>query len=84
MQVVNAYTVGLAGKKSRKFAKDSVDFHLHHVQRNQNEPLEAWGFEAKGRVANSCALKDKDYLSNVVRDEHILINDDGVSSLTLH
>jgi hypothetical protein len=82
MLVVNAYTVGLAGKKSRKFAKDSVDFHLH-VQRNQNEPLEAWGFEAKGRVANSCALKDKDYLSNVVRDEHILINDDGVA-LTLH
>jgi hypothetical protein len=79
IEVVNTYVTGLAAKKSRPYAKDSVDFHLH-VKETPDSPLVAWGFEAKGRVTVSSAFQEEDYNSNMVRDQHIMIKDYEVNA----
>ena len=73
LRVHSAYTAGLAGKKGKPVAKDSIDFHLHVI--NEDGALEHWGFEAKGRVTVNTATSEENYLRDNTRDTHICIPD---------
>lgn len=66
LELVSAFSVGLAAKKGHEYAKDSLDFLIivcDPASRNaETNPsgIKVWGFEAKGRVtANTAAEEDR-------------------------
>ena len=57
MHIEGSYTAGLAAKKGRTYAKDSVDFFLTIY--DDNDELQTWGFEAKGRGTAATAAEEE-------------------------
>ena len=90
--VKGAYTAGLAAKKGASFAKDSIDFILLVKKEQdpfglaedllgQDDELEAWGFEAKGRVTCKTALAEEEQFSSSLFSKHNRIKDSEVFDL---
>ena len=82
LEVKSAYTAGLAAKKSKEFAKDSIDFVLLVGEKGEEEEdaestdadLEVWGFEAKSRVTNATALLEEEDFSALLFEKHLRIS----------
>lgn len=83
LEVRGAYAAGLAAKKGALYAKDSIDFILV-VQNNlaeEDDELECWGFEAKGRVTSRTAIDEEESLSSLFFNKTIRIDDCEVVDL---
>ena len=75
--VKSAYTAGLAAKKGSLYAKDSIDFVLvvYNPLVEDEDELETWGFEAKGRVTSRTAIEEEESISSLLCNKHIRINE---------
>ena len=77
LKVYGGYTAGLAAKKGKSYAKDSIDFILvvgDPSDAEDGEALKVWGFEAKGRVTSRTAA-DKEVNLRYQLQPHICIAD---------
>ena len=79
LRVRNAYSVGLAAKKGKLYAKDSIDFVLSVEDPKYNRERKLWGFEAKGRVTLRTAEEEAQHLI-LNSNPHVRINEDEVSN----
>ena len=61
LKVYGVYTAGLAAKKGKPYAKDSIDFVLvvHDPLDTDPEALKVWGFKAKGRVTTKTVAEEE-------------------------
>ena len=75
-KIKSAYTAGLAAKKGAEYAKDSIDF-IVLAEQDENNNLEAWGFEAKGRVTSRSAAEEERNL-RYYNNPHISISSNQV------
>ena len=59
IKMTSAYTAGLAAKKGKEYAKDSIDFVLCVKDPKADGEKKLWGFEAKGRVTVNTAESEQ-------------------------
>ena len=79
LEAKSAYTAGLAAKKEMPYIKDSIDFlvvvgHRDSLIPDEDE-MEVWGFEAKGRVTSATAIQEEENFSSLFFDKHLCIKD---------
>ena len=79
ISIKGAYSTGLAAKQGEEYAKDSIDFILLV---EDGGPLQAWGFEAKGRVTAATAAQEEQNLINSI-DPHRRIPENDVYDFVL-
>ena len=74
--VRGVYSTGLAAKREKEHAKDSIDFIMTVEDPKEGGILKAWGFEAKGRVTVVTASDEEHHVQHL--HEHVRIPDERV------
>ena len=77
LEIKGAYTAGLAAKKNKVYAKDSIDFVLTTKDNITGDAIKTWGFEAKGRVTAQSAAEEERNL-HYLNSPHLRIADNEV------
>ena len=77
VKIISLHKVGLVGKKTHPWAKDSIDFIACVLEQNQ---LKLWGVEIKSRQTTSTITQEKENMRKLRRKKYEEIDAKKVSS----
>lgn len=70
---ISLHKIGLVGKKSHPWAKDSIDF-VACMKNECDNSLEQWGIEVKSRQVTDTITAEKEHLRRLRRTQFVKIN----------
>lgn len=72
-KVISLHKIGLVGKKSHPWAKDSIDF-VACIKNENDDSLEQWGIEVKSRQVTETITAEREHLRRLRRTQVLQIS----------